>query len=215
MQKAQNLPASAAAYRANDYEEAEEAARNLAAVAQLLDAQDYSRAKSLVSDMTDRGMNLQRISDSMSVGAYDRAKEQAIAMQREYSDKIYMANKGTGTKTVLAVDDRPEILTTVNSALSGHYKTLGAPSGKVALDIIRSQSIGLFILDIDMPEMDGFELATRIRGQGDHKNTPIIYLTGNSSRERIQKAIKLGISDFIVKPAYNETLLSKVKKNLG
>jgi PleD family two-component response regulator len=65
-----------------------------------------------------------------------------------------------------------------------------------------------------MPEMDGFELARRIRMDKKYKDTPIMFLTGNSSRDRIVKAIKLGISDFIVKPAYNETLLVKVRRYL-
>jgi len=215
MQKAQNLPSTSRAYKISAMEEADEAARNLAAIVQFIDAEDYDRAKILVSDMTNRGMNLGRISVALNSGFYDNAKEQAVAMQREFIGRINAVSDTRGTKTVLAVDDRPEILTTVNSALSAHYRTLGAPSGKIALDIINQQDIGLFILDIDMPEMDGFELAQRIRGQAKHKDTPIVYLTANSSRERIMKAIKLGISDFIVKPAYNETLLSKVKKYLS
>ena len=106
-------------------------------------------------------------------------------------------------------------ITSVNAALQNHFKTLCAPSGKVALNIIDKQDIKLFILDIEMPQMNGFELTEKIRQMENHKDTPILFLTANSSRERIQKAIKLGISDFIVKPAYNETLLSKVKTYLN
>jgi len=212
MQKAQNLPDSA--YKTNEVENAEEAARNLTAIIQLIDAQDYDRATALANDLTARGMNLRYIVTDLQNGHYTNAKDKASAMRSEYSDRVYRTSSNAGTKTVLAVDDRPEILTTVNAALSGHYRTLGAPSGRVALDITNQQTIGLFILDIDMPEMDGFQLAAQIRGMRNHKDTPIIFLTANSSRERIQKAITLGISDFIVKPAYNETLLSKVKKYL-
>jgi CheY-like chemotaxis protein len=213
MQKAQNLPSSA--YKISEAETAEENARNIAAIIQLIDAQDYDRAKVLVTDMMARGANLRQISTAMSVGNYAQAKDWAVAVQKEYTNKVSaaIAEKSiSGSNIVLAVDDRPEILTTVSSALSGHYKTLCAPSGKVALDIIAQQNIGLFILDIDMPEMNGFELAQSIRNTRNYKDTPIIFLTGNSSRERIQRAISLGISDFIVKPAYNETLLAKVKK---
>ncbi|MCL2498925.1 MAG: response regulator [Defluviitaleaceae bacterium] len=212
MQKAQNLPDSA--YKSNEVEDAEEAARNLTAIIQLIDAQDYDRAISLASDISNRGINLMQIASDLQKGHYTNAKDKATVMRSEYSDRVYRTSPNVSTKTVLAVDDRPEILTTVNAALSGHYRTLGAPSGRVALDITSTQTIGLFILDIDMPEMDGFQLASQIRGTRDHKDTPIIFLTANSSRERIQKAIRLGISDFIVKPAYNETLLSKVKKYL-
>jgi CheY-like chemotaxis protein len=213
MQKAQNMPASA--FMSNAIEDAEEASRNITAIIQLIDAQEYDRAKDLANGVSTRGMNLRQIITDLDNGHYTNAKDKATALRSEYSDKVYRVSASAGTKTVLAVDDRPEILTTVNTALSSHYRTLGAPGGRVALDIINQQSIGLFILDIDMPEMDGFQLASQIRGMRDHKDTPIIFLTANSSRERIQKAIRLGISDFIVKPAYNETLLSKVKKHLG
>jgi CheY-like chemotaxis protein len=213
MQKAQNIPSSA--YKTSSVEKDEESARNLAAVVQLIDAEEYERAKVLVADMSARGMSLGRIQVALTSGFYDNAKEQALSMQKSFSENINRVSVDRTSKTVLAVDDRPEILTTVNAALSSHYRTLGAPSGRVALDIINQQDIGLFILDIDMPEMDGFELAQKIRSMPKHKDTPIIYLTANSSRERIQRAIKFGISDFIVKPAYNETLLSKVKKYLG
>jgi two-component system sensor histidine kinase/response regulator len=65
-----------------------------------------------------------------------------------------------------------------------------------------------------MPEMDGFELARKIRANSKYKQTPIIFLTGNSSRDRIIKAIDIGADDFLVKPTYNETLLIKARKYL-
>jgi CheY-like chemotaxis protein len=212
MQKAQSM--SDSAYKSNEMEEAEEAVRNLSAVVQLIEAEDYKRAKTLVGNMAERGMNLVRLTVALEGGSYDLAKEAAIDLQKTYSNIINNVSTSSVVRTVLAVDDRPEILTTVNAALQNHYKTLCAPTGSVAMNIINQQDIGLFILDIEMPEMDGFELARRIRGLEKHKNTPIIFLTANSSRERIQRAISLNISDFIVKPAYNETLLSKVKKYL-
>jgi PleD family two-component response regulator len=212
MQKAQSL--SDSDYKSSAVEMEEESARNLSAVVQLLDAEDYDRAKALLDDLSSRGMNVRNILAMMSNGSYAKAKELSVALQNSFSDKINEVSKDSKSKTVLAVDDRPEILTTVNSALSTHYRTLCAPSGRVALDILNQQDIGIFILDIDMPDMDGFQLAQQIRNNKKYKETPIIYLTGNSSRERIQKAVRIGISDFIVKPAYNETLLTKVKKHL-
>ncbi|MCL2456080.1 MAG: response regulator [Defluviitaleaceae bacterium] len=212
MQKAQN---SHATHEMSDIEQYEAAARNLTAVVQFIDAEDYENAKSLVSDMIRRGMELTRLNEKLKINSYESARENAIALQLKFSSKITKVNVNTGTKTILAVDDRPEILTSVNAALQNHFKTLCAPSGKVALNIIDKQDIKLFILDIEMPQMNGFELTEKIRQMENHKDTPILFLTANSSRERIQKAIKLGISDFIVKPAYNETLLSKVKTYLN
>jgi CheY-like chemotaxis protein len=212
MQKAQSI--SASDFTDNEMDEAEEAVRNLSAIVHLIDVEDYTRAKAFIFDMTDRGLDLGRVKIPMENGSYAQAKEMVLDIQRKYSSIINNKEKSNMSKTVLAVDDRPEILTTVNAALSGHYKTFCAPSGSIALNIIGQQDINLFLLDIDMPDMDGFELARRIRMVSKYKDTPIIYLTSNSSREHIQKAITINISEFIIKPAYNETILSKVKKHL-
>jgi len=216
MQKAQNLPSTSPAFTYSAVEKHEETANNLSAVIRLIDAQDYTRAKSILFDINNMGVNVNSITSALDSSNYNQAKDMATSMQKEYMDKVSQISASPTRKdqTVLAVDDRPEILTSVNTALRNHFRTLGAPSGRVALEIINQQDIHLFILDIDMPEMDGFELARRIRSERKHSDTPIIFLTGNSSRDRIVKAIRLGISDFIVKPAYNETLLTKVKKYL-
>jgi PleD family two-component response regulator len=218
MQKAQNLPETSAAFTYTETEKSEEMAQNLAAVIRLIDAQDYDRAKSIVADMSGMDFAIGRLGLALNAGDYTRAREAAVSMEKEYISKVNQVSTETsaksGNKIVLSVDDRPEILTSVNTALRGYFKTFGASSGSIALEIMNQQDIGLFILDIEMPEMDGFELASRIRNNKQYKETPIIFLTGNSSRDRILKAIKLGISDFIVKPAYNEALLTKVRKYL-
>jgi diguanylate cyclase (GGDEF)-like protein len=63
-----------------------------------------------------------------------------------------------------------------------------------------------------MPEMNGFELAGIIRGNPEFVNTPIIFLTGNSSRESVVKAMEAGGNEFIVKPTSHENLLTKAGK---
>jgi diguanylate cyclase (GGDEF)-like protein len=66
-----------------------------------------------------------------------------------------------------------------------------------------------------MPEMDGFELAEKIRGKAEYAKTPVIFLTGNPSRDRTLRAMELGAKDFIIKPVSHEVLLSKVGKYLN
>jgi PleD family two-component response regulator len=184
-------------------------------VVSLIDAREYEKAKSIIGDMKERGFLGGQLLLMMEKGDFNKAREIASSLQNEFKDKVTQvaaAKPGREQKTVLAVDDRPEIITLVNNALRSHYKTLGAPSGKIALDIIHKHTIDFFILDIDMPEMDGFELMRQIRNERKYKDTPIVFLTGNSSRERIVRAINMGVCDFIVKPAYNETLLIKTQK---
>jgi PleD family two-component response regulator len=119
-----------------------------------------------------------------------------------------------GMKIVLAVDDRPEILASVNAALNGHYKVFGLTSGKAALKFLEKYEPDLFMLDIEMPDMDGFEIADIIKADAKFADTPIIFLTGHTSREYVFRALTSGIEDFIIKPSTHDAILSKVDKYL-
>ena len=70
----------------------------------------------------------------------------------------------------------------------------------------------LFVLDIDMPEMNGIELAKRLRKQG--QNAPIIFLTGNATMEYVKECLQVECSDFIVKPINPQNVASRIKKYL-
>jgi CheY-like chemotaxis protein len=66
----------------------------------------------------------------------------------------------------------------------------------------------LFLLDIEMPEMNGYELAARIRKNGE--KAKIVFLTGNAKKENVMKAVEAGAADFIVKPVSKEGVLAKI-----
>jgi PleD family two-component response regulator len=117
-------------------------------------------------------------------------------------------------KSILAVDDISITLNMLKSALAGtDYKFHGVTSGAAALDFISKFTPDLFILDIEMPNMNGFELAGKIREAGHF--APIIFLTGNTARDYLLKAVKAGAIDFIVKPVNQERIIEKVKKHLA
>ena len=114
-------------------------------------------------------------------------------------------------KIILAVDDNPYFLTVLKKAMSGtDYKLICVSLSSAALNFLEKQKPNLFILDIEMPEMNGYELAEKIREKG--ANAPIIYMTGNSAKEYVLKAIQAGASDFIVKPILQEYVLAKIRK---
>ena len=71
----------------------------------------------------------------------------------------------------------------------------------------------LFILDIDMPAMDGYELAEKIVEAG--HSAPILFLTNSASKSAVLKAIQSGGVDFVVKPVNQEMLLRKITKHIG
>ena len=210
MQKAQMIGTSQA-IKYKQVEKNEEIARSLSAIKRMLSIHDYEKAQSLAFDMKSMDSAFVKLTEMLQAKQYDRAQELADTMEKEHIGLIQQKSTAQVMKTVMAVDDRPEILSNVNAALRGHYKVLGAPGGKIALEIMSRQKIDLFYLDIEMPEMDGFELAGRIRADNTYKNTPIIFLTGNASRENIARGIRLGISDFIVKPSNHVNLLVKAR----
>ena len=210
MQKAQML-GSAPAIKYKQIEKNEEIAHSLSAITRMIETHDYEKAQSLASDMRDMDSSFTKLSEMLISRQYGKAQELAGRMEKEHIGIIQKKSAAKVMKTVMAVDDRPEILSNVSAALRGHYKVLGAPGGKIALDIMAMQKVDLFYLDIDMPEMDGFELAQRIRADQAYAKTPIIFLTGNASRENIAKGARIGISDFVVKPSNHINLLVKAR----
>ena len=210
MQKAQMIGA-AQAIKYKQVEKNEEIARSLSAIKRMISIRDYERAQSLALDMREMDDAFIKLSELLGSRQYGRAGELADTMEEEHIGLIRQKSAAAVMKTVMAVDDRPEILSAVNAALRGHFKVLGAPGGKIALEIMAKKKIDLFYLDIEMPEMDGFELARRIRADHAYKDTPILFLTGNASRENIARGVQIGISDFIVKPSNHVNLLVKAR----
>jgi len=213
MQKAQALGISPA-IKYKNVERNEEVAKNLSAIGRLLEASDHENAKSIAVGMKEIDDSFATLAGMIDAREYGKAKDLAGAMEKEHIGLIKNVNVSHSKKTILAVDDRPDILANVNAALKDYYKVLGAPVGKIALEIMAKQKIDLFYLDIEMPEMDGFELTRRIRADRVYKDAPIIFLTGNASRENITKAIRLGVNDFIVKPSNHINLLVKARKHM-
>ncbi|MCL1866391.1 MAG: response regulator [Oscillospiraceae bacterium] len=213
MQKAQMVGTSKA-IKYKQVEKNEEIARSLSAIKRLIGVRDYDKALSLARDMQEIDSAFSKVSELIATRKYDKAVEISEVMEKEHIGLIQKKSVAKSVKTVLAVDDRPEILANVNAALRNHYRVLGAPGGKQALAIMAAQKIDLFYLDIDMPEMDGFELARNIRADSQYAKTPILFLTGNAYRENIARGIGLGISDFIVKPSNHVNLLVKARTHI-
>jgi CheY-like chemotaxis protein len=116
-------------------------------------------------------------------------------------------------KLILAVDDSPHSLQNLKLQLADTpYKLICVTSGADALRFIEKKTPDLYILDLEMPEMSGDELAMEILGRG--KNAPIIFLTGNSDKDSVIKSLTVGAVDFIVKPINKEQALSRIAKYL-
>jgi two-component system, chemotaxis family, chemotaxis protein CheY len=115
-------------------------------------------------------------------------------------------------KNIMLVDDSTAIRNILKNTLIGQYSVFEAENGKVALEKINAQPIDLFLLDVNMPEMDGIELLGSIRKIPAHKSTPILMLTTETKDELRQKGRELGASGWIVKPCEPDKLLAAIQK---
>ncbi|ESQ77882.1 response regulator [Asticcacaulis sp. YBE204] len=114
---------------------------------------------------------------------------------------------------ILAVDDLDENLLALEALLRRDgLVLLKARSGVEALEILLKQDVALALLDVQMPEMDGFELAEMMRGSERTRRVPIIFLTaGSADRERRFRGYETGAVDFLQKPIEGDILRSKVE----
>ena len=116
---------------------------------------------------------------------------------------------------VLVVDDTEDNLFLMTGLLEDKYDLLLASSGKKALAIIMSQAPpDLILLDIMMPEMDGYEVLRRIRQHPPTATIPVIFLTALSTMEEEQLGLDLGAVDYITKPISPPLLLTRVQSHL-
>jgi hypothetical protein len=112
---------------------------------------------------------------------------------------------------ILLVDDTPENLVSLEAALSGLGEELVlANSGKEALRHLLNDDFAAILLDVRMPEMDGFETAELIRSRPRSRQIPILFLTGYRNEEHLFRGYDLGAVDFLFKPIVPEVLRSKV-----
>jgi two-component system chemotaxis response regulator CheY len=118
-------------------------------------------------------------------------------------------------KKILVVDDSTAIRNILKLALFENYEVLEAENGKEALDKSKGACISLFLLDVNMPVMDGISLVKELRTSGDYAKTPIIMLTTESRDDKKQAGKDAGANGWIVKPCEPENLLSIIQKMLS
>jgi len=113
---------------------------------------------------------------------------------------------------ILIVDDIEKNRTLLERFLKGRgYEVSSAPSGAVALEILNEQAIELVLMDIKMPDMDGFEATRIIKSKNNDQYLPVIFVTALSEEEALEEALAAGGDDFISKPVNLGILLSKIK----
>jgi len=118
-------------------------------------------------------------------------------------------------KSILIVDDEPVIVMFVTARLRANgYEVITASGGFEALDLVRRYKPNLILLDIMMPNMNGYEFLAALKKIPRTKSVPIIMFTAKVQKEDIDRAMALGAQDCVIKPFTPEELLSKIQNAL-
>ncbi|MDP2892791.1 MAG: hybrid sensor histidine kinase/response regulator [Sulfurimonas sp.] len=126
-----------------------------------------------------------------------------------------MINNANEKSTILVVDDTPDILSLVMELLKGEYSLKLINNPKKALEFLQTQpNIDLILLDVMMPELDGYELCTIIKADPTYAQTPVIFLTALEKTSDIIRGFEHGAIDYITKPFIPEVLKARIKTHI-
>ena len=117
-------------------------------------------------------------------------------------------------KTILVVDDTEINIDILVELLGDDYDILVALSGERAIKIATKKEIDLILLDIMMPDMDGYETCEVLKASEDTKGIPIIFITAKSEEDSINRAYEVGGADYVTKPFKIKELQARVNTQL-
>lgn len=142
-----------------------------------------------------------------------RPSELDIDQNNNFIKSGYQQPITNSNKTLLITDDNKIILETLSNILKEKYNIIKANNGIEALNILKSNKVDLLITDIEMPEMDGFTLISKIRKN--NQKIPILILSSRGEKSDIQKGLELGANAYFVKKDFNKNdLIKKVEELL-
>ncbi|MCL2093875.1 MAG: response regulator [Treponema sp.] len=120
----------------------------------------------------------------------------------------------TDKKLLILVDDNPANLRIGKNVLGGTYTVATAPSAEKLFSLMENNRPHLILLDIDMPEMNGYEALEILKASPDTKDIPVIFLTGMADEKDEERGRKAGAVDYIVKPFDPPVLMACIEKHI-
>ena len=117
-------------------------------------------------------------------------------------------------KTVYIVDDSDTNLAKAEEALENDFRVMTLPSAVKMFTLLEKVTPDLILLDIEMPEMNGFDALERLKANPEWRTIPVIFLTGTINESIKEKSSKLGAAAVISKPFTQDTLLNPVKSHI-
>lgn len=154
--------------------------------------------------------------------AVDAPASDVLKLASELIDKVEVeqkpvveSQKEESRKHVTVVDDDPRMLKVIKEYLHDEYDVAVAVSGKIALRFLECKKTDIILLDYVMPGEDGPVIFGKIREIPEYKDTPIVFLTGMSEKDKIQKVMSLHPQGYLLKPVEKERLMSTIKGIIG
>lgn len=115
-------------------------------------------------------------------------------------------------KKVLIVDDEPNIVMSLEYMMrKNKFEVFIARNGKEALDLLNKEVPHLILLDIMMPDVDGYEICEFVKGEPQYSETKVVFLSAKSKMSDIQKGYDVGADLYVTKPFSTRDLLVKIK----
>ncbi|MFL6020435.1 MAG: response regulator, partial [Gaiellaceae bacterium] len=142
-----------------------------------------------------------------------RVERKLPAEKRRLLEQLHSAEEVFKDKKILIVDDDVRNVFALTSVLEAHgMEVIYAENGRDGVEVLRrNPDVDLVLMDIMMPELDGYETTRAIRSDGDFARLPIISLTAKAMKGDREKAIAAGASDYITKPVDTDQLLSLMR----
>ncbi len=117
-------------------------------------------------------------------------------------------------QTILAVDDNPTNLKVLELVFRNIYEVISVDNGFDAIEVCNNDAIDLVLLDIMMPEMDGYEVCERLKRDMATKHIPVIFITAKTATEDIVKGFDVGGVDYLTKPFKKAELMARVRTHI-
>lgn len=115
-------------------------------------------------------------------------------------------------RKIIAIDDQAENLQLLLHMLKDEFSVIATTSGAKGIELAKKHNqAALILLDVFMPELDGFEVLTQLKSDPDTAHIPVLFATGNDDELDYQKGIELGAYDFVIKPISPTLLKNRIK----
>jgi putative two-component system response regulator len=118
-------------------------------------------------------------------------------------------------ETIFVVDDSDTNLATAEDALEEHFNVMTMPSAAKMFALLEKITPNLILLDIEMPDMNGFEALERMRVNNSWANIPVIFLTGTNNASIEEQSRKLGAVGIVTKPFSAATMIERIRETLN